>query len=90
MANMAHPLTDRQRRILDFIADFTARQHYPPSFEEIRQALGLSTKSLVDYHLNVLERKGYVTMERGKTRTIRINTINTFNSTGENNVTQER
>jgi len=63
-------LTLRQQTILNFIREFIAREKYPPSYEEIRAGLGLSTKSLVDYHLGILERKNLITREPGLTRTI--------------------
>jgi repressor LexA len=63
-------LTPRQQALLDFIGDFIARNQYPPSYEEIRVGLGLSTKSLVDYHLGILEAKGLITSTPGKSRTI--------------------
>lgn len=63
-------LTQRQQQMLDFIRDFLSREKYPPSYEEIRVALGLSTKSLVDYHLGILEAKHFITRQPGKTRTI--------------------
>jgi repressor LexA len=65
-------LTDKQQRILDFIRDFIAREKYPPSYEEIRVALGMSSKSLVDYHLGVLEKKNLITHEPGLTRTLKV------------------
>jgi repressor LexA len=66
------PLTTRQQAILDFIQDFMARQHYPPTYEEIRCGLGLSTKSLVDYHLTALEQAGFISRDRATPRGLRL------------------
>ncbi|HEX9015908.1 MAG TPA: transcriptional repressor LexA [Chloroflexota bacterium] len=53
-----HALSDRQRRIMDFIGRY-ARQHgYPPTIREIGQAAGITSTSVVDYNLKVLEREG--------------------------------
>jgi SOS-response transcriptional repressor LexA len=49
-----------RKMIKEFIVAFMARQHYAPTVEEIRAGCGLSTKSLVDYHLNVLEANGEI------------------------------
>lgn len=54
------PLKRQQRAMLDFITGFILDQTYPPTYEEIRTGLHLSTKSLVDYHLAILEAAGYV------------------------------
>lgn len=67
-------LTKRQRSILDFIVGFIGENHYPPTFEEIRQGLSLSTKSLVNYHLSALETAGYVERDRLTPRGLRLAT----------------
>jgi SOS-response transcriptional repressor LexA len=48
--------------ILNFIKDYTAKNHYAPTMEEIRAGLGLSSKSLVDYHLKAMVAGGQITM----------------------------
>jgi repressor LexA len=48
----------RQREILDYIGRYTQTHHYAPSIREIRDTLGISSTSLVAYHLDVLERNG--------------------------------
>ncbi len=53
-------LTARRQTFLDFIEAFIDERGYPPTYEEIRRSLGLSTKSLVDHHLSVLEDAGYI------------------------------
>lgn len=62
----------RQLLILAFIRAYIDRTGYPPSHEEIRDALGMSTKSLVNYHLECLERAGYLTRARNTPRGIRL------------------
>ncbi len=52
------PLSERQRRILDFIARFQQRHGYPPTIREIGQEAGISSTSVVDYNLRALERLG--------------------------------
>jgi len=44
-----------QREMLAFIKDFVAKHGYPPTHEEIRVGLDISTKSLVNYHLAALQ-----------------------------------
>ena len=66
------PLTNKQQAILNFIEEFVATRHYPPTYEEIRAGLGLSTKSLVDYHLTALEEAGYIRRDRLTPRGLRL------------------
>jgi len=65
-------LSQPQRKIYDFIEAFTSRKGYPPTHEEIRQGLKMSTKSLVNHHLRALERKGLIEREPDTPRGIRL------------------
>ncbi len=66
------PLTTKQQAILSFIQEFMLKHHYPPTYEEIRCGLGLSTKSLVDYHLTALEEAGFISRDRATPRGLRL------------------
>src|SRR5262245_53035395 len=48
-------LSEKQEAMLAFIEEFVERNGYPPTYEEIRQGLNISTKSLIDHHLEALE-----------------------------------
>jgi repressor LexA len=61
-------LSERQRRILDFIASFQQQHGYPPTIREIGQAVGISSTSVVDYNLKVLERQGRLRRDREVSR----------------------
>ena len=65
-------LTTKQEAILSYIEEFVTTHHYPPTYEEIRSGLGLSTKSLVDYHLTALEEAGFIRRERSTPRGLRL------------------
>jgi repressor LexA len=67
-------LTDKQQAMLSFIERFMTERHYPPTYEEIRVGLGLSTKSLVDYHLNALEAAGRIQRDPWTPRGLRLRT----------------
>jgi repressor LexA len=71
-------LSERQQRILVFIEEFVDDQGYPPTFEEIRVALGISTKSLVYHHLDALEGAGYLARIPNTPRGIRLSQSKTF------------
>jgi repressor LexA len=54
-------ISDKQGEMLAFIEEFVAQQGYPPTREEIRDGLNISTKSLVNYHLEALEAAALIT-----------------------------
>jgi repressor LexA len=63
-------LTTKQTALLNYLRFYFERNHYAPTYEEIRVGMGWSTKSLVDYHLGILERAGCITREAYQPRTI--------------------
>jgi repressor LexA len=63
-------LTRRQRQVYDFIAEFVARNGYSPSFEEIGDALGLSSLATVHKHISNLEQKGILKRDYNRSRSI--------------------
>lgn len=66
------PLTRRQKAILDFIQDFTDVHSYPPTIREIQEGLGISSTSVVDYNLNVLEQRNEIRRNRNISRGIEL------------------
>jgi repressor LexA len=65
-------LTDRQRRILEFIQQFSQEYGYPPSIREIGRAVGISSTSVVNYNLNRLVEEGYLSRDQNVSRGIRL------------------
>ncbi len=53
-------LSVRQERILHFITDFIEEQGYPPTVRDIQHACDISSTSVVDYNLNILQREGNI------------------------------
>jgi repressor LexA len=64
--------TPKQQRILDYVYTCVRTQGYPPTYEEIKHAIGLSTKSLVSHHLKSLEAKGYLRLKPNTPRGIQL------------------
>ena len=62
--------TEKQRKILDVIRDFTAKMGYPPSVREIGERVGLSSSSTVQSHLKTLERHGLLRRDPTKPRAL--------------------
>ena len=63
-------ITRRQRQVYDFIAEFVQKNGYSPSFEEIGQGLGLSSLATVHKHISNLEKKGLLTRDYNRSRSI--------------------
>jgi repressor LexA len=66
----AADLTQRQRRILEFIRSAVERNGYPPSVREIGEAVGLVSPSSVAYQLKELEKKGYLRRDPNRPRAV--------------------
>jgi repressor LexA len=62
----------KQQRIFDFIREFIDEHDYPPSIREIQDACSISSTSVVDYNLRILEKKGYIRRDREVSRAIEI------------------
>lgn len=65
-------LTDRQARIVDFIAKFTAENGYGPTVRDIKEAFGISSPNGVNCHLKALRKKGVLAPCNGLSRAIRL------------------
>jgi repressor LexA len=63
-------ITRRQRQVYDFISDFVQKLGYSPSFEEIGDGLGLSSLATVHKHISNLEKKGLLTRDYNRSRSI--------------------
>jgi repressor LexA len=65
-------LTERQRAVLTFISASIDERGFPPTLREIGNHLGIRSTNGVNDHLRALERKGYLTREDMKSRTLRL------------------
>ena len=53
-------LTPRRQQILDYIHDFLQENGLPPTVRDIQKACDISSTSVVDYNLRLLNRDGYL------------------------------
>lgn len=53
-------ISTRQQQILDFLREYHTDRSYMPSIREIQLACSISSTSVVDYNLRLLERDGYI------------------------------
>src|SRR3954467_2041247 len=63
-------ITKRQRQVYNFIADCVQTNQYSPSFEEIGAGLGLSSLATAHKHVTNLEKKGLLTRDYNRSRSI--------------------
>lgn len=72
-------LSRRQRLILEFIEAFLIENDYPPTIRDIQHELNISSTSVVDYNLKILEARNQIRRNRNISRGIEL-----INRTGAN------
>jgi repressor LexA len=70
--HMKGKITERQQAIYEFIRGSIATGGMPPTMREIGAKFGIRSTNGVEKHLLVLERGGYISRERGKSRGIAV------------------
>lgn len=65
-------LSERRRKMLEFVQDYVERHGYPPSIREIGAAVGIRSTSVVAYNLRRLEEGGYIQRERVVSRGLKV------------------
>jgi len=53
-------LSSKRQCVIDFIHRFLVDRGYPPTIRDIQSGCDISSTSVVDYHLKVLEKEGYI------------------------------
>ena len=53
-------LPSKRQNIINFIYRFLEERRYPPTVRDIQRGCEISSTSVVNYHLNVLEKQGYI------------------------------
>jgi len=65
-------LSTKQKQILAFLRHFREDKDYPPTIRDIVKACGISSTSVVDYNLKILEKEGYIRRDREVSRGIEL------------------
>ena len=65
-------LTKKQKELFDYLKDYIANNQISPSFEEMKQALGLKSKSGIHRLITSLEERGYIRRIKHKARAMEI------------------
>ena len=63
-------ITRRQHELYDFLSRFVTENGYSPSYEEIKDGMGLSSLATVHKHVTNLEKKGLLTRDYNRSRSI--------------------
>ena len=65
-------LSDKQRRIISYIDRFLSDRGYPPSIRDIQYGCNISSTSVLEYNLNILESRGYLRRHADVSRCIKL------------------
>ena len=69
---MQRPLSKRQKSILNYIKEFMKENSYPPTVRDIQSGCNISSTSVVDYNLQILQREGHLQRRREVSRGIEL------------------
>ena len=72
-------LTKRQREIFDFLKAFIETRGYPPTLREIGDHFSMSAFG-ARCHLESIKEKGFIDIQKGMPRSIRVNEVITVKS----------
>jgi SOS-response transcriptional repressor LexA len=65
-------LRGRRREVLKFVCEYLNEHGFAPTIREIMEGTGLNSTSVVKYHLDVLQAKGYLVLLPAKARAITV------------------
>ena len=66
-------LTPAQAKVLKFVKSFISERGYPPTRREIADGFGWRSQTYADQCLQVLDSKGEIKLEPGRSRGIKVN-----------------
>jgi repressor LexA len=72
MVRKSKGLSDRHKKIIEFLEKHQVNAGYPPSIREIGEETGISSTSVVNYYLDQLEKMGYIERDRKISRGVRL------------------
>jgi len=65
-------LTKKQKKVLDYIQEYSEKNGFSPSHDETRKHLKLSSVSTVNHYMKILQEKGYINREKNTARSVEI------------------
>ena len=80
-------LTKKQKELFDYLSNYIAKNSISPSFEEMKNAVNLKSKSGIHRLITSLEQRGFIKRLKHKARALEITKTLTNNF---NNITQDK
>jgi repressor LexA len=71
-SRQVEPLTDIERKILDFMVQYLRANTYQPSIREIGERFGIKSTKTVSEHLQALADKGFLERDPSRSRGVKI------------------
>lgn len=65
------PITDRQREVFDFVAEFCTTYFFAPTYREVCQHFGWSSPNAATLHIRHLQARGWLTRTPRGSRSVR-------------------
>lgn len=65
-------ISETRQKIMQFIREFTGDKGYAPTIRDILRGCNISSTAVVQHHLNVLEREGYIDRDPKVFRSIQL------------------
>ena len=81
-------LTKKQKELFDFLSQYISKNKISPTFEEMKEAVNLKSKSGIHRLITSLEQRGFIKRLKHKARAMEIikSYSNSFNSNQSNNI----
>ena len=81
-------LTKKQKELFDFLSQYISKNKISPTFEEMKEAVNLKSKSGIHRLITSLEQRGFIKRLKHKARAMEIikGFSNSFNSNQSNNI----
>ena len=72
MVRRSKGLTDKHKKVLEFLLKYQSENGRPPSIREIGEMVGISSTSVVNYYLDQLKKMGYLERDDRVSRGLRL------------------
>ena len=79
-------LTLKQKKLLDFINSYFKKNRIFPTYDEMREALNIKSKSSIHKLISCIEERGFITRIPHKARAIKLNVVENKIKTSEESI----
>ena len=71
-------MTKNAKKLLDFLRKYIGKNKISPNYEEMKEHMGLKSKSSIFQYLEYLEEQGHIKKDKLKSRSIELNSVIPF------------